>query len=112
MYAPSTFSGRFAEKPIEFTPSRSPGVARVSPSMGMPQLYATPVVSALKVDGSTAIGIPPELLIEAVRGKLTNFSPVEAPAPDARRRPLAMAAAMAPSRRVVRRLLICRQPYA
>src|SRR3954453_3781723 len=69
------------------------------------------MVSALKWAGSTAIGTPLELLLEAVRGKLTNFLPVEAPAPGARRRPLAIAAAMAPSRRVVRRLLICRPPY-
>src|SRR3954453_2692426 len=107
MYAPSTFSGRFAEKPIELTPSRLPGTASVSPSMGIRQLAATKLVSALKLVASPGRGMSLELLIDAVRGMFTNRSPVvvAAAGPHVSARPLAMAAVMRPSLRAVRRLI-------
>src|SRR4051812_29309810 len=106
-YAPSTFSGRLAEKPIELTPSRLPGTASVSPSIGMRQLAATAVVSVLKLAGSTAIGVSLVLLIEAVRGMFTKRSPVVAAVAvlQASPRLLAITAVMAASVRVVRRLI-------
>src|SRR5689334_16951392 len=106
MYAPSTFSGSVEENPIELTPSRVPGTARVSPSIGMRQLAATEVVRVLKLAASTATGMSLELLIEAVRGMFTKRSVVAAAAgPHVSARPLATAAVMRPSLRAVRRVI-------
>src|SRR5881398_3624500 len=104
MYAPSTSWGSAAEKPIELTRSRAPGVASVAPAIVIRQWVATAVVSEANADGSTASGISVELFIDAPEGAFTKCSMLAPAVAHAIARPL-IAAAMAPSIRAVRPLI-------